>query len=101
VKVMGLRPNMVKGLCRSCKAPIVWAVTAKGEKMRVDEQQVLPGVGNLVLWFEVDGLGNPVDPPTQRVMTATAEQRASGPVWLSHFATCPRAGAWRKSEASK
>lgn len=99
MKVAGLHPITKCAACRSCGAGIVWAVTAKGEKMPVDPERVLPGVGNLVLYFEVDGLGNLVDPPTQRVATATPEQKASGPVWLSHFVTCPKASDWRKREA--
>lgn len=101
MKVSGVHPKLRAASCRSCHAGIVWAVTAKGEKMPVDPQPTLPGIGNLVLWFEVDGLGNLVDPPTQRVIAATDEQKARGPVWLSHFATCPKASEWRKREASR
>jgi len=102
---VGRRPSPGPGAsCRSCRAPLVWALTETGRKMPVDLQPVgSVGVliaeardGNLVLCFEVDDLDRPRGP--QLVLPATEEQRRDWkvPLWKSHFATCPKAAQHRR-----
>lgn len=65
-------------LCRSCSAPIDWALTAKGNRMPLD-----PGLnahGNVL----VDEAG------VARVVPAGQGDR------VAHFVTCPNANAHRK-----
>ena len=84
--------------CDRCDALVVWAENDRGRRVPVDATQVLPGLGaNLVLWYEVDLLNQPVG--TQRVSFATPEQLRTGPVWWLHFATCPRATVYRRMQA--
>lgn len=70
--------------CRSCGAPIEWAITAKGSRIPLD-----PGLhpnGNIDV---VDGIAYVVpvagsfDPPPRR---------------RSHFASCPHAARHRKRD---
>ena len=72
-------------VCRSCKAPVLWAVTERGRPMPVDPDRV-PN-GNLNLLDDEHG-GAPLavvvkpDPAVER--------------YVSHFATCPQRGDWRR-----
>lgn len=100
---VGKRPSTGPGArCRSCYAPIVWALTETGRRMPVNPVPVPPVLipeardGNLVLWYEVDAQGNATG--GQQVMSATDEQRRDPavPLWKSHFVTCPQASAHRK-----
>jgi hypothetical protein len=70
-------------VCRSCGAPIVWAVSAKsGKRMPLDARPVLNG--NLDL--DADGTVTVVEPdPTLKG-------------YVSHHATCPDADDWRKKK---
>jgi hypothetical protein len=79
--------------CASCSAPIIWAVTAKGNRMPVDVQ--LSIAGNLVLCYEVDALDRPVS--GQQVISAPPNY--VGPLWVSHFSTCPKAALWQRRNA--
>lgn len=78
-----------RSTCRSCKAPIVWAVTEKTGKAIPVDAEATPD-GNIVL---TAGAGSPV----AHVLTAD-----DGPVdpearFRSHFATCPNASTHRKA----
>lgn len=99
MKVTGLIPaNGAPHKCDVCPTLVIWAVTPNGGRIRVDAQLSLEG--NLVLWFEVDGLGQPVgDPPVQRVMIAPASYQ--GPRWIHHWATCSKATPWRRTQAAR
>lgn len=69
------------GTCRSCRAPIRWAHTQKGHRIPLDPEPVEGG--NLV---EVaPGIVRVVEPGDP-----------SGARFVSHFATCPNAGAHRR-----
>ena len=76
--------------CRSCQAPIIWAVsTATRKPMPVDEA-VTPD-GNVEICVR---LGNQVIAtvhPVGGLFPATDQ-----PLRKSHFATCPQADEWRK-----
>jgi hypothetical protein len=78
------------GRCRSCGAPIRWAVTVNGKRMPVDDQPVPDG--NLVLSDPTPGAYAPVAAafdPQQLLID-------DPPRFVSHFATCPQADQYRK-----
>jgi len=66
--------------CRTCGAPIRWAVTAAGRRMPLDTKPVTL----FVLVGSTDEQGN------QRVDTRTG--------YVSHFATCPQAAEHRRAQ---
>jgi len=62
--------------CRSCGAPIVWALTLAGKRI-------------------------PLDPPEKRLVQRDLAADGTKVVdledtWISHFATCPQADSWRR-----
>jgi hypothetical protein len=65
-------------VCRTCKRPIVWAITATGKRIPLDPEPVKGG--NLRL---VDG-------------RALAARDEPGPRFVTHFATCPFASEHRR-----
>jgi hypothetical protein len=72
----------VADTCRSCGAPIEWAVTTKGKRIPLD-----PGTfdeGNIDV---VDGIAY----TTGQLTTVDRRRR-------SHFATCPNANQHRKRD---
>lgn len=69
--------------CRSCGADIIWALSDHGKRMPVNAEMA-SGSG-----FVLEG-----DPPRARLSVGEA-------VHLSHFATCPQAGKWRKRDREK
>lgn len=65
--------------CRSCDAPILWAISAKsGRRMPLDADTTLDGVR-----FRIDDHG-------------TAVTVTDGPGHASHFSTCPNANTHRR-----
>lgn len=72
--------------CKSCRALITWLETAGGGRIPVDEDPVPEGnivvVGKMAKVF--------------RNAQAAAEACPDEPRYLSHFVSCPQAGAWRK-----
>lgn len=74
----------MRARCRSCGAPIWWAVTEAGKRIPLDEPD---GVGNLIAWRDHLGYlrarSNPDPGPGEYLAR-------------SHFATCPHADAHRK-----
>ena len=78
--------------CRSCGAPIVWAITDDEQrKMPVDAAPVTDGNVRLSL---VDGR------LIAKVVGKDHESRnAPIPTYRSHFSTCADAGRWRKRYA--
>ena len=78
----------MSAVCRSCDAPIFWAVTTTGKTMPVDAEPVPDG--NVVL---VEQEGDWTQPMV-RVLgkdESTDEDR-----YVSHFVTCPQREKWRK-----
>lgn len=67
--------------CRSCGAPIVWAVTAAGKRMPLDAEPVY-AIGSGVVSLNGDEV-------------AVVERPR--PLYVSHFATCPNADQHRRS----
>jgi len=76
--------------CCSCHARIVWARTATGERMPVDERAT--GNGNVLLMVQGGHLAAGV-----LTHAEAARRRAGGmALYISHFATCPNAGRHRR-----
>jgi hypothetical protein len=69
--------------CRSCGAPILFALTATGRPMPIDRDAVLVD-GNVVLGTDDSGR------PTARIVAAGEGTHRS------HFATCPKADEHRR-----
>lgn len=96
MRVSGERPNPPVDRCRRCGLDVIVAHTQWGAAMQVDPTPALPGTGDLLLYFEVDYTGQPVD-GRQRVTNlrpAVAEsaelagiQPATMRLWLEH--RCP------------
>lgn len=79
--------------CRSCHAPVIWAVTEAARSMPVDAEP--SAAGTLVLEQRVEGR-----PPLAR--TIKAELRGGRTdLHTSHFATCPEAAKWRTRKAAQ
>jgi hypothetical protein len=78
--------------CRSCPALIIWAVTVNGKAMPVDAEPV--DGGNVALrWTEGKVYAE--------VLSVTRQAtRVRGTLRMSHHATCPQGGAWRKRRAA-
>lgn len=73
-------------VCRSCKAPIRWAVTGRGKKMPMDAEPT--PAGNFIL--------APGDPPTA-LLIHDGDMVAKGAArFTSHFATCPDSKTFRR-----
>ena len=86
--------------CRSCRAPIVWAVTSDGKRMPLDAAPI--PAGNVVL------VGTSVTDhgatPTARVLAAAQDTLfggmgrpgdTGGPYYQAHWVSCPDADDWR------
>lgn len=78
--------------CRSCHAPIRWAVTQKGRRMPLDPEPTPDG--NLVLAPAVEARRA----PTVVALTAHNDPPLdpNTPRYTSHFATCPDAPRHRR-----
>lgn len=72
---------MNRAPCRSCGQTVLWVNTSNGRRMPLDAQP--SPKGNLVIVGDVAYKAGPTD--------------INKPLYLSHFATCPQAGNWRKS----
>jgi len=81
--------------CQGCGEAVIWAVTDNNRRMPVNATLAMKGVGNLVLWYLVDDQERPIG--QQRVSSALPDY--VGPLWISHFATCSKAGLFRRSQA--
>lgn len=84
-----------RGACRSCQAPILWADTAKGERMPVDEKPV--DAGNVLLHITDDS------PQPKLIAGVLTRGQAAGArdrqerLYRSHFVSCPNASGHRRS----
>ena len=72
--------------CSSCRARIIWTLTANDHRMPIDADPVENG--NVV----ITGWIGPI--PKTRVARVD-EQLDAQPRYLSHFATCPNASDFR------
>lgn len=74
--------------CRSCEAPIVWALTPGGKRIPLDADPVPDG--NAVIIERRAGV-----PVIELIDLADVD--AGAVRYRSHFATCPQANEWRKT----
>lgn len=81
------------GSCRSCHAPIRWAVhEVTGKRMPLDPHPVVTGNVAVVEWRG----GEPMSLPVVAVGKAIAERSITPYRYVSHFATCPNAKSHRR-----
>lgn len=73
--------------CRSCSAPIIWAITTKATKMPVDAH---PSPDGNIAVEQRPGMM-----PLARVLNTTQRFGRSN-LHTSHFASCQQADSWRK-----
>lgn len=87
-----MRPD---GNCRSCGAPIRWAVSLTTHKrMPLDAEPTRDGNIGVVEWrTQESGLPLPVVAYNPSTGTQRTPYR-----YTSHFATCPQAKHWRKKK---
>lgn len=71
--------------CRSCDAPIVWTITAKGKSMPVDADPIIASRGFRLSAHDGDEV----------VASFTAAPDAGEKLHIAHWATCPYADAHR------
>lgn len=72
--------------CSGCAAPIIWTVTSKGKAMPVDADPVSVGRGFRLEEHDGDEVR----------AVFTAEPDAGEKLYVSHFASCPHANAFRR-----
>lgn len=72
--------------CRSCHAPIYWALTAAGRSIPVDADPVQVPRGGFVLLLEQGKL-------QARYRHAHEGER----LYVAHFTTCPQRNEWRRA----
>jgi hypothetical protein len=82
-----LLSNPVRDRCRSCKKPIIWAITEKNRRIPLDPEPVADG--NILLTPR----GNFLAP----LATVRFAVQLDNPLrYKSHFATCPNAAQHRR-----
>ena len=74
--------------CAKCKKPILWARTKRGANLPLDPEP--HAKGNILLVREINKA-------TATVLPKEAIAKTSEPLYISHFATCPFAAAFRKA----
>lgn len=81
-----LQRGLGHGRCKSCSAPIVWAITTAGNRAPF----VVDAKGH---WVMENGNAIQVGPkPAQLQLGEKPDDRQR---YTSHFADCPNAGEWR------
>lgn len=75
------------GRCRTCEQEIVWALTERGKPIPIDPNPRADG--NITL-HSLAGADQ------QIAHVLGADEAASGPTYVSHFATCPDAETHRR-----
>ena len=81
----------VKPVCRSCGAPLLWALTERGRRIPLDRNPVPDG--NIEIKETEDG------PPISRVVSGQGTLSPGlfpATRYKSHFATCPNAKRHRR-----
>ena len=75
-------------VCRSCKAPTLLARTINGSLMPMDAEPVEATEWRRGLFTMENGVVS---------SWKKADPRPAGPLYQSHFASCPDADHWRKT----
>lgn len=83
--------------CDGCKAPIIWAITARGDKVCVDAEPVAVngGQGDTTLVGRGPGC-----PPLARIAANPASLFGASAVYRRHIHTCPYAERYRAAARS-
>lgn len=76
--------------CRSCNAPVMWTVLPTGRRMPVDPHPVEDGNVKVDTGRYHTSGGHPAD-----VLDSREVAEDDGPLYESHFRTCPDADKWR------
>jgi hypothetical protein len=82
--------------CRGCGAAIIWIRTPGGKSIPCDPEQVL--------YRSKKGGSIKIVTPNGEVISAELESNsndADGIGYVSHFATCPEAGRFRKRKEAR
>lgn len=87
--------------CRSCAAPVHWALTPDGKKNPIDYNSV--GAAGNVLLLSPSKLGGQLLAVTLSGDALELARRQDPPyLFVSHWATCPQRAEWReKTDARK
>lgn len=78
--------------CRSCGAPVYWALTREGRRMPIDAEPVATGNVLLTLRRSTGALTCTVLGAGVLVEIESGRRR-----YTSHYATCPQAASHRKT----
>lgn len=78
--------------CRSCDAPIIWAVTNRGTNIPIDAE---PSSDGNIRLIDRSTLG--VAP--QAMVLSTTARFGKRELYTSHFVACPQATQWRRGGA--
>lgn len=84
-------PDGSRKTCRSCRKPILWAVTDRQALMPIDVDPD-PKHGNISTYVK-DGTRHAVVFSKPK---AAAMRAAKQPLHVAHFSTCPHAANWRR-----
>ena len=82
---------LINGTCRGCGQHIYWIKTPAGKSMPCDPEQVI--------YWQKPGGSHKIVTPNGEVLSAELEgphEKATGIGYISHFATCPKAGQFRR-----
>jgi hypothetical protein len=75
-------PEHARGVCRSCRAAVIWVKTVAGRNMPLDLEEM---IGKGLVLFTIDAHG-------------VAHRAPEGtPGRESHFSACPDGPSWRTS----
>jgi len=78
--------------CRSCGAPVLWAVTTSGRRIPLDAAPAPDGA--------IVATGRYVPTDRGATMEVVVDRQASlldvEARWVPHWATCPHADDWRR-----
>jgi hypothetical protein len=80
--------------CRSCKKPIIWAITEKNKRIPIDPKPAANG--NIALVDRGNFLLPLAHYKSAGLIAAMRAAEPTTPLFLSHFATCPDAARFRK-----
>lgn len=89
--------NSPRERCRSCKKPILWALTENGRRIPIDPEPVENG--NILLQHRPANIPLAVY-QTKEMLAALHEHGGLQQyrLYLSHFVSCPQAKGWRKPQ---
>ena len=90
--------NPPESECRSCGAPIIWVEMESGKHMPLDVTPVKEGTVIIRHGPRQGQTTGHVETKKEREHRMNATMFGSQVAFLSHFATCPEAGEWRRNK---